>query len=72
MPRKKTIRNQVEQVKAKAGKMIEQMSKDENVTVEKFYKSIAAATTAFKIMDNALELGEQMEKLKKRVGGNEK
>lgn len=58
------LKKQVEQAKDLAATAIEKILNDPDITFPEAMKQIKKASRAFKIMDNAIELEEQMKKLK--------
>lgn len=58
------LKKQVDIVNQKTVEAIEKMASDPDITPEKFYKGIAIASEAFKLMNLSIKISERMKKLK--------
>lgn len=58
------LKKQVDQVNKKAQAVIEKMASDPNTPLMEFHGNYQKVKKAFEIMNGAIDLGEQMKKLK--------
>lgn len=61
-----SLKEQVEQVKLLAGDALDKLASDPNITFCEFVIKTRQINQAFKIMETALQLSEQMKKLKEK------